>query len=220
MFKFFKSKTWDTFTLCLSVLVFSYFFIYINARNYIKTADYHWEEKQILNDPTLTINASAHSSRRSFSKSYYLDIYQDTDIFAKVSCDFPLDKYCKQLYDQSTTLPIQNLKYKEAISPSAQNLVRIVRSFEIIENNHIKTIYNDESALPKKKQKNIKLIYLVIGFLVSLPAYIWVIRKWFLIDQKDFTPETLWECFFLKLGLAVCIIAMPILLFFEIRSLY
>lgn len=164
MFKLFKSKSWDTFTLCLSVLIFSYFFLYINARNYIETADYHWQQKQISNDSTFTIHASAHSSRRSFGKSYYLNIYQDADGFAKVSCDFSLEKYCKQLYDQSTTLSIQNLRYKEAISASGQNLVRIVQSFEIIENNHIKKIYHDESALPKKKQKQINLIYLGIGF--------------------------------------------------------
>lgn len=215
--KIFKSKSWDIFTISASFLVLFNFILSTQVSSYIEMFEYSWERNLILNSPSLKVYASSRSPRKSFSKNYYLNIYQNNEKFAEVSCGMTLENYCKSLLDITNGLPIQNLKYETGTSPSKSNIIYLINSFEIINHNRIKKIENFTDGSSKKKNS---IIFIGIAGLPYAITQIWIIRKWFLTNKKDFNQSQKWEYWLIKLGLPALSVVIPFYVFLDIYSLW
>jgi hypothetical protein len=204
MKKIFEYETWHELIFSGSLLLFTYMILLMNIGSYVAEFHYQWYEKQIVNDPDLRVYAVSTSKRKSFTKDYHLDIYKKDKYFHRVDCGMSLESYCKSLLEVEEGFPIQNLKYKQGVSPSQDKVLYVVHSFELIDEKKTKKIEDFTTYNIPKKQN--KIIFILCAILFSIAAHIWIIRKWFLTKEKDFTEAELMKYWIIKIGLPLSVI--------------
>ena len=204
---FFKSKNWETFSFQICLLTLTYFILFFNINSDIVNFKYTWTKANTSPDSQWHIKVSSKSSRRSFSDTYYLNIYNNQQFLSSVTCDgIMFEKYCKEKLKINQPLPIQNLVYEIGVSPSKNNISHRIFSFEIIDNNQIKKIENLSPTYKPNKHSN----YLFTSFAIffTLLVHFWVIYKWLKTHKRHFTKSNYSEYFLIKIGLPISSIVL------------
>lgn len=170
MKKIFEFKTWSVLSISSSLLLITYMILLMNINSYVGLFHHQWYEKEIINDPDLRVYAVSKSQRKSFSKRYYLDIYRKSEFFYRVECGMTLEPYCKSLLDVDEGFPIKNLKYKQGIKSSQDQILYVVHSFELIDRQKVKKIEDFTTySIPKKQNK---IFFIMCAVLLSVAAHI------------------------------------------------
>lgn len=178
-----KSKSWNEILISCTLLVITYCILAMQVGIYHKNFNYKWTEKFIREDSSFKIYSSYKVKRKSLFKTYYLKIYKGDQLFYTDECALSLENYCKSILERGG-LPIQNLKYKEGIGRSNQDVIYYVQSFEIINNGENKKI--DYSLVDTNPKKGNNIFFIIIALLLCLAAHIWIVRKWFFNEEKGF----------------------------------
>lgn len=213
MKKLFESKSWDVFLISCVLFTITYGILLMQISIYDRNFNYKWKEKNIYQDSSLKIYSSYKVKRKSFFKTYYLEIYKGDQLFYKDECALSLESYCKSMLEKGG-LPIKNLRYKEGIDTSHKKIIYSVQSFEIINNGKNKKI---DYSSTEKTSKNY-IFFIIISVLLCLATHMWIIRKWFLTRKKDFTEANQLEYWIIKVGLPLSVIVAFILFFNEFKS--
>ncbi|MCU4378343.1 hypothetical protein [Acinetobacter haemolyticus] len=215
MEKIFENKSWNSFLINCVLLATTYAILVIQISLYHQNFYYKWKEKHIYEDSSFKIYSSYKIKRKSFLKTYYLEIYKEDQLFYKDECALSLERYCESLLERGG-LPIKNLKYKEGVSPS-NNIIYSIRSFEIIHNGENKKIDYSSVMDTPKKQNNI--FFIMVAILLCLAVHIWILRKWFLTKKKDFTEAKQLEYWITKIGLPLSVVVAFSLFFYELQTI-
>ncbi|ENV37710.1 hypothetical protein F959_01230 [Acinetobacter venetianus RAG-1 = CIP 110063] len=205
-----ERKSWNEILISCTLLVITYGILAMQVDIYHKNFNYKWTEKFIHEDSSFKIYSSYKVKRKSFFKNYYLKIYKGDQLFYTDECALSLENYCKSIIE-SGGLPIQNLKYKEGIGGSNQDVIYYIQSFEIINNGENKKI--DYSLVDTSPKKGNNIFFIIIALLLCLAAHIWIIRKWLLTRKKDFAEVNQLEYWIVKIGLPLSMVAAFILFF-------
>lgn len=206
-----ERKSWNEILISCTLLVITYGILAMQVDIYHKNFNYKWTEKFIHEDSSFKIYSSYKVKRKSFFKNYYLKIYKGDQLFYTDECALSLENYCKSILE-SGGLPIQNLKYKEGIGRSNQDVIYYVQSFEIINNGgEIKKI--DYSLVDNNPKKGNNIFFIIIALLLCLAVHIWIVMKWLLTRKKDFTEVNQLEYWIVKIGLPLSMFAAFILFF-------
>lgn len=211
-----KSKSWNEILISCTLLVITYGILAMQVGIYHKNFNYKWTEKFIHEDSSFKIYSSYKVKRKSLFKTYYLKIYKGDQLFYTDECALSLENYCKSILERGG-LSIQNLKYKEGIGRSNQDVIYYVQSFEIINNGENKKI--DYSLVDTNPKKGNNIFFIIIALLLCLAAHIWIVRKWFLTRRKDFSEVNQLEYWVVKIGLPLSVVVAFILFFNEFQSI-
>ncbi|MCH7386688.1 hypothetical protein MMO39_05145 [Acinetobacter modestus] len=211
-----KSKSWNEILISCTLLVITYSILAMQVGIYHKNFNYKWTEKFIHEDSSFKIYSSYKVKRKSLFKTYYLKIYKGDQLFYTDECALSLENYCKSILERGG-LSIQNLKYKEGIGRSNQDVIYYVQSFEIINNGENKKI--DYSLVDTNPKKGNNIFFIIIALLLCLAAHIWIVRKWFLTRRKDFSEVNQLEYWVVKIGLPLSVVVAFILFFNEFQSI-
>ena len=211
-----KSKSWNEILISCTLLVITYGILAMQVGIYHKNFNYKWTEKFIHEDSSFKIYSSYKVKRKSLFKTYYLKIYKGDQLFYTDECALSLENYCKSILERGG-LSIQNLKYKEGIGRSNQDVIYYVQSFEIINNGENKKI--DYSLVDTNPKKGNNIFFIIIALLLCLAAHIWIVRKWFLTRRKDFSEVNQLEYWVVKIGLPLSVVVAFILFFSEFQSI-
>lgn len=211
-----KSKSWNEILISWTLLVITYGILAMQVGIYHKNFNYKWTEKFIREDSSFKIYSYYKVKRKSLFKTYYLKIYKGDQLFYTDECALSLENYCKSILERGG-LSIQNLKYKEGIGRSNQDVIYYVQSFEIINNGENKKI--DYSLVDTNPKKGNNIFFIIIALLLCLAAHIWIVRKWFLTRRKDFSEVNQLEYWVVKIGLPLSVVVAFILFFNEFQSI-
>lgn len=211
-----KSKNWNEILISCTLLVITYGILAMQVGIYHKNFNYKWTEKFIREDSSFKIYSYYKVKRKSLFKTYYLKIYKGDQLFYTDECALSLENYCKSILERGG-LSIQNLKYKEGIGRSNQDVIYYVQSFEIINNGENKKI--DYSLVDTNPKKGNNIFFIIIALLLCLAAHIWIVRKWFLTRRKDFSEVNQLEYWVVKIGLPLSVVVAFILFFNEFQSI-
>ncbi len=211
-----KSKSWNEILISCTLLVITYCILAMQVGIYHKNFNYKWTEKFIREDSSFKIYSYYKVKRKSLFKTYYLKIYKGDQLFYTDECALSLENYCKSILERGG-LSIQNLKYKEGIGRSNQDVIYYVQSFEIINNGENKKI--DYSLVDTNPKKGNNIFFIIIALLLCLAAHIWIVRKWFLTRRKDFSEVNQLEYWVVKIGLPLSVVVAFILFFNEFQSI-
>lgn len=211
-----KSKSWNEILISCTLLVITYCILEMQVGIYHKNFNYKWTEKFIREDSSFKIYSYYKVKRKSLFKTYYLKIYKGDQLFYTDECALSLENYCKSILERGG-LSIQNLKYKEGIGRSNQDVIYYVQSFEIINNGENKKI--DYSLVDTNPKKGNNIFFIIIALLLCLAAHIWIVRKWFLTRRKDFSEVNQLEYWVVKIGLPLSVVVAFILFFNEFQSI-
>ncbi len=211
-----KSKSWNEILISCTLLVITYCILAMQVGIYHKNFNYKWTEKFIREDSSFKIYSYYKVKRKSLFKTYYLKIYKGDQLFYTDECALSLENYCKSILERGG-LSIQNLKYKEGIGRSNQDVIYYVQSFEIINNGENKKI--DYSLVDTNPKKGNNIFFIIIALLLCLAAHIWIVRKWFLTRRKDFSEVNQLEYWVVKIGLQLSVVVAFILFFNEFQSI-
>ncbi|MCM1957886.1 hypothetical protein NCZ17_00680 [Acinetobacter modestus] len=211
-----KSKSWNEILISCTLLVITYCILAMQVGIYHKNFNYKWTEKFIREDSSFKIYSYYKVKRKSLFKTYYLKIYKGDQLFYTDECALSLENYCKSILERGG-LSIQNLKYKEGIGRSNQDVIYYVQSFEIINNGENKKI--DYSLVDTNPKKGNNIFFIIIALLLYLAAHIWIVRKWFLTRRKDFSEVNQLEYWVVKIGLPLSVVVAFILFFNEFQSI-
>lgn len=211
-----KSKSWNEILISCTLLVITYGILAMQVGIYHKNFNYKWTEKFIREDSSFKIYSYYKVKRKSLFKTYYLKIYKGDQLFYTDECALSLENYCKSILERGG-LSIQNLKYKEGIGRSNQDVIYYVQSFEIINNGENKKI--DYSLVDTNPKKGNNIFFIIIAILLCLAAHIWIVRKWFLTRRKYFSDVNQLEYWIVKIGLPLSVVVAFILFFNEFQSI-